>query len=129
MSVPTSVVWPVVKARLTSAGITRLYDANAVPASPDYPYAVLAIDTGAPRGHMLAGGRRSTVTRASVQIFGRTISAVLDIAEKADAALDHVYLPIAGDPLCHREITTTPIRDPDDDSVLYLLHTYRWDTA
>ena len=120
--------WDAIRDRLTAAGVVRLYDVGKVPDRPAYPYAVLSVDTGNPRRRFGAGGRALTTRRASVQVWGRTTESVNDLLTKADVALDETYLTeLDGAPVCRREISGVPVRDPDDDGVLYGLHTYRWD--
>jgi len=112
--------------RLTTAGVSRAYKMGSVPASPTYPYAVLTLDAGTPNGRT-ADMHAGRIHRLSVQHFGRTQDAVLDLARLSDAAFEGVCLDdIDGDPVATRELTTGPYRDPDDQGVLDVLHTYRY---
>ena len=113
-------------ARLTTAGVSRAYKLGAVPDSPAYPYAVLSLDTGRPRART-ADLNASLSFEIAVQCFGRTEDAVRDIAGLADAAFDGAALDdITGAPVAARELNTRPYRDPDDQGVLNVLHTYRY---
>lgn len=112
--------------RLTTAGVARAYKLGSVPTSPDYPYAVLSLDTGTARGRTaeLSAGRMFNL---AVQCFGRTDDAVRDLARLADVAFEGVALTdVTGSPVSTREIGTIPYRDPDDQGVLNVLHTYRY---
>jgi hypothetical protein len=113
-------------ARLTAAGVYRVYKLGSVPESPAYPYAVLALDTGTPNARgldMVAG----LIHRLTVQMFGHTHDSVSALAALADQAFDGKSLSdIAGTPVCIRELSTPPYRDPDDQGVLNVLHTYRY---
>lgn len=105
---------------VTTAGVTRAYKLGAVPASPAYPYAVVGV--GSPeKVARSTNGDAADLHRATVQFFGRTHDAVLDLATVGD--LDGTYL---GGNLVTRELGTTPYRDPDDAGVLSILHTYRF---
>lgn len=112
--------------RLTSAGVGRPYKLGSVPSGPVYPYAVLSLDSGTPNGRG-ADAKAGRVYRLTVQMFGHTHDSVSDLARMADQAFEGVDLSeIAGDPVCTREISTPPFRDPDDQGVLNVLHTYRY---
>lgn len=109
-----------------AAGVTRAYPINGVPAGPTYPYVVIGADTGTPMNRRLGGGTDRKPRRFTVQIFGKTEDAVLDIADKADAAFeDKVLGTLAGDPFSMREMQTPIVRDPDATGVLNILHTYK----
>lgn len=112
--------------RLTSAGVVRAYKLGSVPTSPGYPYAVLSMDTGTPNARSL-DMNAGKVYRLTVQCFGREDDSIRDLATKADAAFDGVALTdITDSPVSTREIGTLPYRDPDDQGVLNVLHTYRY---
>ena len=99
--------------------MTRVYKLGSVPSSPPYPYAVVGL--GTPDKIARTGdGTAADLARFTVQFFGRTLDAVLDIATKAD--LDGTFIDGR---LCVRELTTSPYRDPDDSGVLAILHTYQ----
>lgn len=104
---------------LTTAGVTRVYKLNAVPASPTYPYAVVGL--GSPdKIARTTNGDAADLYRATVQFFGHTHDSVLALATTGD--LDGTYIDGY---LVERELGTPPYRDPDDSGVLSILHTYR----
>ena len=120
----------VVIARLTGAGVARVYEQGKVPPRPDYPYAVAGVDTGMPRARGLAGGAGTSLVRAYVQAFGRTTLSVRTLLAAADGVLNDVHLTeIPGAPRSERELAAQILRDPDDDGVLYELHTYTWEAS
>jgi hypothetical protein len=113
-------------ARLLAAGVLRAYKLGSVPSAPAYPYASLALDSGTPNGRT-ADAKAGKIYRLTVQLFGREADAVTDLARLADVAFEGVALTdVAGSPVCTREISTVPYRDPDDLGVLSILHTYRY---
>lgn len=105
---------------VTNAGVTRAYKLGAVPASPAYPYAVVGF-SAPDKIARSANGQATELNRFTVQFFGRTLDAVLDLGTNAD--LDGDFINGA---LITRELTTPPYRDPDDSGVLTILHTYRF---
>lgn len=108
------------------AGIARVYKVGDVPKKPTYPYAVLAAYRMTPNVRTLDGSGNDP-RRFSAQIFGRTSDALEDLADLMFAAFDGVTLTeFDDDPLCQNEVTTPPYRDPDDDEVLNVTHTYRY---
>lgn len=112
--------------RLTTAGVARAYKLGSVPASPAYPYAVLSLSTGSTRARTL-DMNADRLREIVAQFFGRTDDSVRDLAALADEAFDGVTLDdIADEPTATREIGTSPYRDPDDQGVLNILHTYRY---
>lgn len=114
-------------ARLTAAGALRAYKPNAVPASPAYPYMVVSLDTGQPANYSAAGTTTHLSRRISVQMIGKSWESVVDMARLADLAFREVPLtefPTA--PFSQRELATDVTRDPDDDGLLYALHTYNF---
>ena len=120
----------VVIARLTGAGVARVYEQGKVPPRPDYPYAVAGVDTGMPRARGLAGGAGTSLVRAYVQAFGRTTYSVRALLAAADEALNDVHLTeLPSAPRSERELAAQILRDPDDDGVLYGLHTYTWEAS
>lgn len=109
---------------LTTAGV-RAYKLGEVPASPVYPYAVLSLSPMPPRVRTMdAAGDRAG--RFKVQHFGRTDASVSTLADVTFGAFDGKALPLAGSPVAEQEISTDPYRDPDDQGVLDILHTYRY---
>lgn len=113
-------------ARVKTAGVVRAYKFGSVPASPGYPYAVLALDSGTPNGRT-GDGQAGRVYRLTVQCFGRESDSVSDLARLADLAFEGTELDtISGQPVSTRELSTPPYRDPDDLGVLNVLHTYRY---
>ena len=110
---------------LTSAGVARVYDLGAVPAKPAYPYAVLSVSPAPPQVRDL-GGSGDPVGRFTVQHFGRTDDSVTAIAAVTFATFDGKELPVAGGPVAWQEIASPAYRDPDDQGVLSVLHTYRY---
>lgn len=113
------------RAALTTAGVARVYAVNAVPDNPDYPYAVLDVTPAAPQVRDL-GGSGDPVGRFTVQHFGRSDESVTDLAAITFATFDGKELPVDGAPVAWQEIATTAYRDPDDQGVLSVLHTYRY---
>lgn len=112
--------------RLTAAGVSRAYKLGSVPSGAAYPYAVLTLDSGTPnaRGADMHAG---SIHRLTVQMFGRTQDAVLDLARLTDQAFDGVGLDdVTGTPVATRDLTTGPYRDPDDQGVLDVVHSYRY---
>lgn len=107
-------------ALVTSRDVPRTYKLGSVPAGPVYPYAVVGLGTPEKiaRG---ADGQAANLNQFTVQFFGRTLDAVLDVATKAD--LDGVFIDGR---LCERILSTNPYRDPDDSGVLAVLHTYQF---
>jgi hypothetical protein len=114
MSVLTDVV-----AAIKAGGVTRAYKMNEVPSTATYPYAVAGL-TSPDKVARTADGAGADLYRATVQFFGRDIDGVLDIADKGD--LDGKY--VTGR-LIARDMATPPDRDPDDQGVVSILHTYR----
>lgn len=109
-----------------AAGMTRAYSVGSVPASPGYPYAVVSADTGTPGVRRAGGGATKKTRRATVQVFGKSDDSVLDYADMADAAFeDKVLGTLEGRPFSYREMQTPIMRDPDDNTVLNVLHTYK----
>ena len=114
-------------ARATTAGAPRVYKIGGVPDAPAYPYMVLGLDTGTPSGRRTSGHSPSMRYRVTAQMFSRTWEAVKAMADYADAAFKDQPLPeFPGSPFSVRELSTPPVRDPDDQGVLYALHTYRF---
>lgn len=113
-------------ARLNAAGVLRVYKLGSVPASPAYPYAVVGLDSGTPNARG-ANMKTGLIHRLTVQMFGKEADAVLDLARLADLAFEGVALTdLTDSPVATREISTPPYRDPDDNGVLSILHTYRF---
>lgn len=113
------------RAALVTAGVARVYDVGAVPDRPTYPYAVLGVAPGTPQVRRLSGSG-DPAGRFTVQMFGRTVASVTDVASRAFAAFDGKPLPLADTPVAWQEVATEWARDPDDDGVLHILHTYRY---
>lgn len=113
---------------LTSAGVDRAYPLGEVPPSPQYPYAVVSHAPGAPQVRTLnyAG---PPMGRFTVQHFGKSAESI-DMSEGISgltfAAFDGRPLDLPGTPVAWQEVATTPYRDPDDQGVLNVLHTYRF---
>lgn len=107
-------------AAVAGTGVTRAYKLGAVPVSPAYPYAVVGL-SAPDKIARSANGQATDLNRFTIQFFGRTLDAVLDLAQMAD--LDGTFL---GPALVTRELTTSPYRDPDDSGVLTITHTYRF---
>lgn len=113
-------------ARLTAAGVARVYKFGSVPATPSYPYAVLSPAYGAPEVRMLAGPGEP-LGRFTVQFFGRAVDTLVADAAKAFTAFEGVELTdLAGAPVAWQEISTPPYRDPDTTGVLDITQTYRF---
>lgn len=113
-------------ARLSAAGVTRVYKFGAVPASPSYPYAVLSPALGAPVVRTLDGSG-DPMGRFTVQLFSRTADPLVDAAAKTFDAFDGVELSdLDGEPVAWQELSTPPYRDPDTEGVLNITQTYRF---
>lgn len=110
---------------LSAAGVDRVYEVGAVPAKPAHPYAVLSNAPSAPEVRRLSGSG-DPAGRFTVQHFGKTADSIEAIAALTFAAFDGKPLPLDGTPVARQEIATTPYRDPDDQGVLSVLHTYRY---
>lgn len=109
-----------------AGGIDRAYRFGSVPPAPTYPYAVLASARMAPDTRTL-DGRGNDPRRFSVQMFGKTAHSIEALADLALATFDAAHLTgFAGAPQCRVEVTTPPYRDPDDNGVLNVTHTYRY---
>ena len=115
-------------ARLSAAGVQRVYKVNEVPAvSQGAAYAVLTPDFGQRTTSRVSGDSPDRVKRLSVQANGPTYEAVADITARADAAFyDQTLTELDGQPFSVRELSVGPIRDPDAGASLYALHTYRF---
>lgn len=100
----------------------RTYAIGAVPATPVYPYQVIGYAPNAPTVRRLSGTGDPT-DRFTVQHFGRTADAVEASAAATFAAFEG--RDINGD-LCWQETATPVYRDPDDNGVLSITHTYRY---
>lgn len=100
----------------------RVYAIGSVPASPGYPYTVIGYAPNAPVVRT-ADGAGDRVRRFTAQHFGRTDDSVEDVADATFAAFDGKR--VDGD-LCVQEVATTITRDPDDQGVLTITHTYRF---
>lgn len=117
-------------ARLSAAGVNRVYKVNEVPAvAQSAAYAVLGLDFGQRTSTRASGDSSGLTKRLTVQVNGPTWDAVADITARADTAFfDQTLTEISGAPFCVRELTVGPIRDPDAGTGLYALHTYRYAT-
>lgn len=113
-----SVTSDLVALRAATGG--RVYPVGAVPASPQYPYAVIGYAPNAPAVRDL-GGSGDPLRRFTVQHFGRTADSVEAVADGTFVTFDGKE--VDGD-LCTQEIATPIFRDPDDSGVLSTTHTY-----
>lgn len=115
------------KAVLETAGVKRVYKANEVPAKTPgmYPYAVISSAPGAPQVRSLDGSG-DRIGRFVVQHFAQTHDMLTLIADLSFAAFDGKTLPLDGEPVCWQEIASPAYRDPDDNGVLTITHTYRF---
>ena len=114
-----------IAAALVTAGVTRVYKLGVVPASPAYPYAVVSWSPGAPTVRTL-DGTGQPAGRFTVQHFGRTAESVAAIAALSFATFDGDPLPLAGTPVAWQEVASPVYRDPDDQGVLSITHSYRF---
>lgn len=112
------------QAALVAGGVARAYKLGAVPATPEYPYAVVSNAPGAPQVRRLSGSGDPT-GRFTVQHFGRSAESVDALAAKTFATFEGKQLALTGSPVAWQEIATAPYRDPDVQGVLDVLHTYR----
>lgn len=111
---------------LVAGGVARAYKVDDVPDLPAYPYAVVSNAPGAPQVRRLSGSGDQT-GRFTVQHFGKTAESVDALAAKTFATFEGKELAsLPGKPVAWQEIATTPYRDPDDQGVLNVLHTYRF---
>lgn len=109
-----------------AGGIDRAYKFGSVPSKPTLPYAVIASARMAPELRTL-DGRGNDPRRFSVQMFGKTAHSLEDLADLTLATFDAAHLTeFDGEPQCRVEVTTPPYRDPDDNGVLNVTHTYRY---
>jgi hypothetical protein len=109
---------------VTQAGGTtaRVYAIGSVPASPTYPYRVIGYAPNAPiQRTMNAKGEQ--VRRFTVQHFGRTDDSVEAVASATFATFDSQR--VDGD-VCTQELASPILRDPDNQGVLSITHTYRF---
>ena len=107
----------------TTGGIKRVYKAGSVPESPQYPYAVISASAMPPDVRTLDGSGNNP-RRFIVQVFGRDHDSVDHLAALVLAAFDAKFLNLTGAPQCRVEVTSPAYRDPDDDGVLNITHTY-----
>lgn len=115
--------------RAVAAGVLRVYKLGAVPQSPAYPYAVVSLGSPDSVGRMLCGDGW-TDRRLVVQMFGRSLDSVEELATFMDDAFEDVPLTELPDsPFSWRELSTPPYRDPDTGGVLSAVHTYRFPGA
>lgn len=105
-----------------AGGFTRVYPVNAVPASPAYPYVVIGYAPDAPQVRTLDGSG-DPLERFTVQHFSRTAGGIEDIAADTFAIFD--TQTVAGE-VCWQELASPAFRDPDDNGVLTITHTYRF---
>ena len=101
------------------------YKLGAVPNDAGYPYRVFSTADNAPTVRTLDGSG-DPMRRFVVTYFGKTAESVNDIAAQSFAAFDRAVLPLPGSPVCAQEIATATYRDPDDNGVLVIVHTYRY---
>lgn len=111
-------------AMLDAASVTA-YKLGKVPASPQYPYAVLSAAPGAPQVRTLDGSG-DPMGRFVAQHFSKTHDGLTDIAAATFTTFDAKTLPLDGEPVCWQEVVSGVYRDPDDQGVLTTTHTYRF---
>lgn len=118
-------------ARMTTAGAPRVYEFGKVPASPDYPYAVVGAGVGTPMAYNNAAQHGARRYRVNVQGFGRTANEVVRTLERADTALlDQSLTEVSPDATpCIQDLSTEPDRDPDAGGVIYALVSYTFTTG
>lgn len=109
-----------------AGGIARVYKVGSVPARPDYPYAVASSAPGEPQVRTLDGsGLRAG--RFVMQFFGRTAESVSALADAAFTTFDGREIAgLLDSPVAWQELASPIFRDPDDDGVLDITHTYRF---
>lgn len=114
-------------ARAEGAGVLRAYKVNEVPETPDGDYIVLTLGEGARASTRVDGRSPSRSHPLTVQIFAATddgITTLVGLVE--DAFYDQLLNELDGEPFCWRELQIGPTRDPDGGGLLYVLHTYRF---
>lgn len=112
--------------RAEAAGALRVYKIGNVPASPPGAYLVLGLDSGTPISTRADGRSPDMRHRLTAQAFGTSHDAVLDMLRLADVAFRDKTLTELDDRYCTRELSTPISRDPDAESLLGALHTYRF---
>lgn len=107
-------------------GIKRAYKVGDVPKKPKAPYVVIGVDSGSPSTYTL-DATSDSMHLVTVQCFGEEVDDALDMADLADRAFrDKPLTELPGEPMCNRILGTSPVRDPDGEELIYLLHTYRF---
>lgn len=110
-----------------TAAVVRLYQPNAVPDKPTYPYGVLSASLGRGVAYTLEELEKGRDGRVVCQHFGRTRAAADDHAEQTRDALVGKWLVLTGyaPALVRSELDPTPVgRDPDDNGVVTVTATY-----
>lgn len=110
---------------LTGAPVVRVYETNAVPATPTYPHVVASLSFASP-GPATTDGHKSTPKRLTVRLFSKTADALGAWQAAIDDRLNGRALPLAGSPVAEFELSADVVRDPDDTGVLGVLMTYKF---
>lgn len=110
---------------LKDGGVLRVYATNEVPASPTYPYVVLAFSPAAPTIRTLDGSG-DPAGRFTVQHFAESDDALDDLTAITFATFDGQELPLEHGPICIQQQATPTYRDPDDRGVLTITHIYEY---
>lgn len=110
---------------VSAAGVTRLYNQNAVPASPAYPYQTIAVTPDRTDVYTLEATHSIRTYRIVLQSASRTIAGALDVDEIATLALLDKRLVVDGYDCtpCRIELGSAMNRDPDDNGVLVVTTT------
>jgi len=106
-------------------GSPRIYEVNAVPAQPSYPYSVVDVLDLDPDGYTLDQSHGFRDHMLTVQSFARTNDGVIDYNRAAANALLDQTLDATGwscDPC--RFQTSRKYRDPDDSGVIGITTVY-----
>lgn len=107
------------------AGTPRVYELNAVPADPTYPYSVVMVTPQAPDGYTLDQVHGFRDHQLVVQSFGRLAEAAYAYDQAATDALLDQALTADGwscDPC--RFQTSRQYRDADDSGVIGITTVY-----
>ena len=110
-----------------TAGVSRLYPTNSVPASPTYPYGSYSASLGRGDVYGLDDSEGLRHGRIVVQTFGKTLASALAKAEDVRAALVGLHLDIDGyeqTTAVRSELDPAVVRDPDDAGVVSVTTTY-----
>lgn len=115
-------------AQAKAAGVLRVYEFGSVPASPTYPYAVLAVTFADALGYTLDAHHGPQRHRIVCQSFGRSLASAQDVDDDLRATFLDQPLAIEGsgwesDP-AEPEVASALVRDPDTSGVIGITSTF-----